>query len=125
MKNKFLKTLFAIGLATILFSCSDSYSDHGAAHTFNWTPADTRAIGYNIYCGTSTGTYTTNINVPNGAATSYPVLSASFPDGVNYCAMASYNFAGESALTAEISFTTQGGDLAVTISGTPLGFSVN
>ena len=125
MKNKILKALFIIGITTILYSCGESQGDHGLAHTLNWTPADTRAVGYNIYCGVATGTYTTNINVPGGTASSYPVLSVGFPDGVNYCAMASYNFAGESALTAEISFTTQGGDLAVTISGTPLGFSVN
>lgn len=123
--NKILKTLAVASIIAILAGCSSSDADHGAEHTFNWTPADTRAIGFNIYCGTSTGAYTTNINVPNATATSYPVLSANLSDGVNYCAMAAYNFAGESPLTAEISFAISGGDLAVTSPGTPAGFNVN
>ena len=125
MKNKVFKILSLLSVLVLLYSCNRSNAEHGAPHTFDWVPADNRALGFNLYCGTSSGAYTSNINIPDGTTTSYPVLSANLPNGQNYCALSAYNFVGESPLTSEIVFSIQDGDLTITVPGTPINFSIN
>lgn len=123
LMNKYLKILL---VSTVIFiaACGGSDADHGDQHIFSWNEV-TGALGYNLYCGTASGSYVSNIIISGGSVVTYPVTSAGLPDGDNFCALTSFNFVGESGFSNEISFPVDGGDLAMVAPGIPGNFAIN
>ena len=94
---------------------------------FVWENADTSGtvLGYNLYCGQTTGQYTKNVNIVGKLNTTYPVVNMQLPDGENFCAVAAYNFVGESGYSLELSFYIQGGDAVMSKPVAPSNLKVN
>lgn len=82
-----------------------------SADTIKWTHVDPASVtGYRIHYGTSSGIYSTTIDVPpllpdEGGIYYYEV---DLPDTVIYLAVTAYNSNGESAYSNEGQFITIG-----------------
>jgi fibronectin type 3 domain-containing protein len=90
-----------IGL--FVLAAASSIETRAASISFAWDPASSSAVGYALYCGSSSGQYATRTDVGN--ATTYTMLSV--PEGTAYfCAVAAYDAAKvESAYSNEVSGT--------------------
>ena len=98
-------------------------ADHGSPHKVTWTPTST-ADGYTLWCGTSTGVYTSNTNIGGGSTNELLLSLVPTVEGMNYCAMKAYNFAGISGYSNEIEFAMRGDDLLTLPPATPTGLGI-
>jgi|TARA_R110000851_G_scaffold87200_3_gene190067 hypothetical protein len=112
--------ILILAIALILGGCTAD-ADHGTPHKITWTPADAAADGFNLYCGTELGIYTTNTLIGGGGVTEIALSIVNLADdnGVNYCTMTAYNFAGESGFSNEIMFGTRNGEAVTLPPGSP------
>jgi hypothetical protein len=113
----------SILICIFIVGCTAS-ADHGADHAISWTPS-LNADGYQLYCGNETGSYSQNLNIGGGGASSVLLNTVGLTDGIWFCAMTSYNFAGASGFSNEINFAILGGSLLTQPPAAPTGLSFN
>lgn len=85
--RKSAKAVLSLGIAATIQFCPAARATQSV--TVAWNPGtDPGIAGYTLYCGTTNGNYSTNINV--GTNTSV-VVSGLVPGQTNYFAVAAYN----------------------------------
>ena len=110
-------------LLTLVLAGCNSQADHGEVHKITWTPSPT-ADGYSLYCGSTSGVYTQNLNIGGGLTNEIPLSDVSLTDGIHFCAMTAYNFSGESGYSNEVEFAMRGDDLLTKPPAVPTGLTI-
>ena len=110
-------------LLTLVLAGCNSQADHGEAHKITWTPSPT-ADGYSLYCGSTSGVYTQNLNIGGGLTNEIPLSDITLTDGIHFCALKAFNFAGDSPYSNEIEFAIRGGDLLTLPPVAPTGLVI-
>jgi hypothetical protein len=95
----------------------------GKDHVISWTPSAT-ASGYQLYCGNESASYSQNLNISSGNTSRVLLKSVNLADGIWFCAMTAYNFAGSSGFSNEINFAIVGGDLLHQAPSAPTSLSI-
>ena len=120
MKNLFL-FLFLLILSI------PSYGLHRPfAHrvTINWKYVHTEPFitGFKVYCGQDSGVLTFILNITNRSQRHQHIYDLQLSDGINYCALTTYNLDGESEYSNEVSMLIKDWELVTYTPGIPQNF---
>jgi hypothetical protein len=119
-----VKMITGLVLVFLFLAGYIALAQDGKDHVISWTPS-VNAGGYQLYCGNESSSYTQNLNIAGGNTSSVLLKDVGLANGIWFCAMTAYNFAGSSGFSNEINFAVSNGDLLHQAPATPTNLGFN
>ena len=106
-----IKLISLLTFVLFVSACNSNAGIDGPAK-FTWD-LSANSSGYKLYCGSESNTYTSNITIVGGFTSNLLLSQVALDDGIHYCALTAFNFAGESGFSNEIAFDISSGELVM------------